>query len=309
VNTGHVVVGNVGGEDRFDYSAIGDPVNLSARLEPANKTYGTLVMTSEFTVEAATAEDFRLRELDLIAVKGKSKPVRVYEVLELADVPLDPSLEEALEHYESGLAAYRNRDWELAAEYFSAAVEAHHDADRKELWKLRKSGLPILLGRTSDAKHISFLEDCAVPPEHLAEYVSDFRSVLAEHGTFASFYAHAGPGVLHVRPLVETKTVEGVETMRAIADDVTDLIVEYGGSVSGEHGDGRARTQWNRKRYGDELWSAFRDLKTAFDPDWILNPGQVCGDVDMTEDLRFGPDYDFDSGFEPALAWENENGF
>jgi len=188
------------------------------------------------------------------------------------------------------------------------ALEAHDADEQARFWKLRKSGLPILLGRTSDEKHISFIEDCAVPPEHLAEYVADFREILEAHDTFASFYAHAGPGVLHVRPLVNTKTVEGVETMRSIAAAVTDLIVEYGGAVSGEHGDGRARTQWNRKRYGEQLWTTFRELKTAFDPNWLLNPGQVCGDVDMTENLRFGPDYDFAAGFDPALAWENENG-
>jgi Fe-S oxidoreductase len=97
--------------------------------------------------------------------------------------------------------------------------------------------------------------------------------------------------------------------MEAIADAVTDLVVEYGGSVSGEHGDGRARTQWNRKLYGDHLWTVFRDLKTAFDPDWLLNPGNICGDHDMTEHLRFDPAYDFDAGFEPALNWDNDNGF
>ena len=191
----------------------------------------------------------------------------------------------------------------------SDALEAHDDAEKARFWKLRKSGLPILLSRTSDEKHVSFIEDCAVPPEHLAEYVADFREILAAHDTFATFYAHAGPGVLHVRPLVNTKTIEGVETMHSIADAVTDLIVEYGGAVSGEHGDGRARTQWNRKRYGEELWETFRELKSTFDPDWLLNPGQVCGDVDMREDHRFGPEYEFDAGFEPTLAWENENGF
>ncbi|MFB6091905.1 MAG: FAD-binding and (Fe-S)-binding domain-containing protein [Haloquadratum sp.] len=188
------------------------------------------------------------------------------------------------------------------------ALEAHEKADRKELWKLRKSGLPILLGRTSDAKHISFLEDCAVPPEHLPRFVEEFQSVLDEHDTFASFYAHAGPGVLHVRPLVNTKSQADLDAMEAIGDAVTDLVVELGGSVSGEHGDGRARTQWNRKLYGEELWQAFRDLKTAFDPDWLLNPGQVCGDVKLTENLRFDPEYEFDAGFDPALAWDNENG-
>jgi Fe-S oxidoreductase len=108
---------------------------------------------------------------------------------------------------------------------------------------------------------------------------------------------------------VNTKTVEGVETMHDIADDVTDLVVKYDGSVSGEHGDGRARTQWNKKLYGEHLWGVFRDLKTAVDPDWLLNPGQVCGDVDMTQDLRFNPDYDFEAGFETEMVWEDENGF
>jgi len=192
--------------------------------------------------------------------------------------------------------------------YAFDALEAYDAPDRKELWKLRKSGLPILLGRTSDAKHISFLEDCAIPPENLPEFVSEFQDVLAEQDTFASFYAHAGPGVLHVRPLVNTKSQTDLDAMEAIGDAVTDLVVEFGGSVSGEHGDGRARTQWNRKLYGEQLWEAFRDLKTAFDPDWLLNPGQVCGDVSLTENLRFDPEYEFDAGFDSALEWDNENG-
>ena len=189
-----------------------------------------------------------------------------------------------------------------------AAMEAHDEATRERFWKMRKSGLPILLGRTSDAKHISFIEDCAIPPEHLPEYAREFQRILEDHGTFAAFYAHAGPGVLHVRPLIDTKTVEGVETMESIAEAVSDVVVSLGGSISGEHGDGRARTQWNRKLYGEDLWTAFRELKTAFDPDWLLNPGQVCGDIDMTENLRFSPEYDFEAGFDPALEWANENG-
>ncbi|HMB49998.1 MAG TPA: FAD-linked oxidase C-terminal domain-containing protein, partial [Natronoarchaeum rubrum] len=229
-----------------------------------------------------------------------------------------------------------------------AAREAHEPAERAQFWKLRKSGLPILLSRTSDAKHISFIEDTAVPPENLPEYVADVQQVLEDHDTFASFYAHAGPGCLHIRPLIDTKSPAGVDRMESLADAITDLVVEYGGSVSGEHGDGRARTQWNHKLYGEDVWQVFRDLKSAFDPDWLLNPGQVCGlspdrvaaatgagsasggaeaassdsgaassgasDADatlpdMTENLRFDPDYEFDAGFEPTMEWSNDNGF
>jgi len=189
------------------------------------------------------------------------------------------------------------------------ALEAY-DADRQaKFWKMRKAGLPILLSRTGDEKHWPFVEDTAVPAENLPEFVADIQELFETHDTFASYYAHAGPGVLHIRPLLNLKEAEGIETMEAISDAVTDLVIEYGGSVSGEHGDGRARTRYNRKLYGDDLWETFRDLKTAFDPDWLLNPGSVCGEFDPTENLRFDPDYEFDAGFEPELEWDNENGF
>ena len=127
VNSGTVVVGNVGGKDRFDYSAIGDAVNLAARLEPANKSYDTLVMASALTLDQATWSSFRFRELDLIAVKGKEEPVTVYEILELADAKLPAPKEEALKQYEAGLRVYKTRDWKLAASYFQAALEADPD--------------------------------------------------------------------------------------------------------------------------------------------------------------------------------------
>ncbi|WP_435365679.1 FAD-binding and (Fe-S)-binding domain-containing protein [Haloarchaeobius sp. DYHT-AS-18] len=200
------------------------------------------------------------------------------------------------------------------------ALEAHDAEARAGLWKMRKAAAPILLSRTTDEKHISFIEDCAIPPAQLPGYVERFREVIDEHDARTSFYAHAGPGVLHVRPLVNTKTVEGLDSFETIADEITDFVVEVGGSVSGEHGDGRARTQWNRKLYGDRLWTTFQDLKTAFDPDWLLNPGQVVGvdsngtpprarTASMTENLRFDPDYEFEPDFEPELAWDTENSF
>ncbi|MFT4930529.1 MAG: FAD/FMN-containing dehydrogenase/Fe-S oxidoreductase [Natronomonas sp.] len=189
------------------------------------------------------------------------------------------------------------------------ALEAYDPERQAKFWKMRKAGLPILLSRTGDDKHWPFVEDTAVPAENLPEYVEDLQAVFEAHDTFAAYYAHAGPGVLHIRPLLNLKTEAGVEAMASIADEVTDLVIEYGGSVSGEHGDGKARSGWNRKMYGEQLWESFTDLKSAFDPDWLLNPGSVCGEPDPTDDLRFDPEYTFDADFEPVLDWDNENGF
>ena len=181
--------------------------------------------------------------------------------------------------------------------------------EQAQFWKLRKSGLPILLSRTGDEKHIAFIEDTAVPVQSLADYVADVEDVLDAHDTFASFYAHAGPGCLHIRPLINTKTSAGEQTMESIAEEVTDLVIAYGGSISGEHGDGRARTQWNRRQYGEAVFSLFQELKKTFDPDGLLNPGQVCGDISMRDHLRFGADYRHAPSVEPQLVWDNENGF
>jgi adenylate cyclase len=127
VNTGNVIVGNVGSIERLNYSAVGDAVNLAARLEPANKSYDTRIMASQLTLDAATRSAFRYRELDLLAVKGKAEPVTVYEILELAGVALPPHREEAVRRYDAGLAAYKNRNWEVAATEFRGALDADPD--------------------------------------------------------------------------------------------------------------------------------------------------------------------------------------
>ncbi|QCC50174.1 FAD-binding and (Fe-S)-binding domain-containing protein [Halapricum salinum] len=222
----------------------------------------------------------------------------------IADLLADrlPGYEAAVEPSESHL--------ETSADTHAIDALEAYDPDRQaKFWKMRKSGLPILLSRTGDDKHWPFVEDTAVPPEHLPEYVADLQDLFDSHDTFAAYYAHAGPGVLHIRPLLNLKAADGIETMEAISEAVTDRVIEYGGSVSGEHGDGRARTKYNRKLYGEDLWQTFRELKTAFDPDWLLNPGNVCGDHDPSQRLRYDAGYEFESDFDPVLNWDNDNGF
>ncbi|WP_137288401.1 FAD-binding and (Fe-S)-binding domain-containing protein [Natronorubrum halophilum] len=185
--------------------------------------------------------------------------------------------------------------------------------DRQDrLWKLRKASIPLLMSMEGDPKPYPFVEDASVPPEELAEYVAGFQEILADHDTTAAYFAHAGVGTLHIRPVLNLKDGEGVEKMRSIAEDVTDLALEHNGAFSGEHGDGLARTEFNPKLYGPDLWQAFKNVKSAFDPDWRMNPGKVVyredAPTDIREHLRYGPDY---ASLEPQtrLDFDDEGGF
>ena len=140
-----------------------------------------------------------------------------------------------------------------------------------------------------DAKPIAFVEDTAVDPERLPEFYDRFRAIVERQGVAAACYGHADVGCLHIRPIINVKTGEGVETLRSIAREVSDLVVEFGGAMSGEHGDGLARSLWNRKLFGPEVYAAFEAVKRAFDPDNRLNPGKVVGDADPADNLRIGP--------------------
>src|SRR5205814_5536574 len=118
-----------------------------------------------------------------------------------------------------------------------------------------------------------------------------FREILKRHGTDGSFYGHASVGCLHIRPLINLKDSTDVARMRRIMEEVTDLVLEFNGSLSGEHGDGLVRSEWNRKMFGPVVYEAFRQIKQAFDPHNILNPGKVVDAAPMTENLRYPPGY------------------
>jgi FAD/FMN-containing dehydrogenase/Fe-S oxidoreductase len=173
----------------------------------------------------------------------------------------------------------------------TALVPALNPALRNPLWNLRSAALPLLLGMPGDRKPVTFVEDTAVAPEHLPEFVSRFQDVLAKHGTSGAFYGHASVGCLHIRPVLNLKSGEDITRMRRITEDITDLVLEFGGSLSGEHGDGLARSEWNRKMFGDTVYQAFRRVKQAFDPHNLLNPGKIVDAPSMTDNLRYAPGY------------------
>ena len=169
----------------------------------------------------------------------------------------------------------------------TVAVPALEPALRDPLWNLRRAAMPLLYGMPGDRKPITFCEDCAVAPERLPEFARQFREILRRHGTDGAFYGHASVGCLHIRPLMNLKDPNDVTRMRAIMEDVTDLVVCYGGSLSGEHGDGLVRSEWNRKMFGPAVYEAFRQVKRAFDPHNLFNPGKVVEAAAMTENLRY----------------------
>ena len=162
---------------------------------------------------------------------------------------------------------------------------------QEQIWALRKACLGLSMAMRGDAKALSFVEDTAVSPHKLRDYIERFLQIVQGHGTTAGVYAHASVGCLHVRPVVNLKTEEGIERFEAIANDIADLVLEFGGAVSGEHGDGLVRSPFIRKMFGPQLYEAFRSLKKAFDCKGILNPGKIVDAPSLTDNLRYGVDY------------------
>jgi FAD/FMN-containing dehydrogenase len=136
---------------------------------------------------------------------------------------------------------------------------------QRDVWEVRKAGLNIMMSMKGDGKPVSFIEDCAVPLEHLAEYTDRLTSVFEKHGTKGTWYAHASVGCLHVRPILNMRE-DGAQKMRAIAEEAAELVRQYKGSYSGEHGDGLARSEWIAPFFGPRLTRAFEEIKEIFDP-------------------------------------------
>ena len=199
-------------------------------------------------------------------------------------------------------------------------VAAIEPALQSNVWTVRKVGLGLMMSIKGDHKPIPFIEDAAVPPQHLADYVTEIQRFCGEIGVDrVAMYAHASAGCLHIRPLINAKLAGDVEKLPQISSFAVELLGRYGGAWSSEHGDGRVRSWLNEQFFGRELYQLYRQVKGLFDPAGILNPGQVVDAPPMTQDLRYGAGYrvqqqrehlDFssDQGFDRAVEMCNGAG-
>ena len=167
-----------------------------------------------------------------------------------------------------------------------SVVEMPDETAQKALWEVRKAGLNIMMSLKGDGKPVSFIEDCAVPLQHLAEYTDALTEVFARHGTRGTWYAHASVGTLHVRPILDMRA-DGAAKMRAIAEEAAVLVRKYKGAYSGEHGDGLCRGEWIEWQFGARLNEAFRAIKQELDPAKLFNPGKIIDPPKMDDGALF----------------------
>jgi FAD/FMN-containing dehydrogenase/Fe-S oxidoreductase len=184
-----------------------------------------------------------------------------------------------------------------------SVVEMVEDAPQKNLWEVRKAGLNIMMSLRGDGKPVSFIEDCAVPLVHLAEYTDALTEVFQKHGSRGTWYAHASVGTLHVRPILDMRR-GGAAKMRAIAEEASELVRKYKGAYSGEHGDGLCRGEWIGWQFGPRINEAFAQIKTRLDPDGLFSPNRMVDPpkMDDTRLMRFPPTYKV-VPITPVLDW------
>ena len=194
--------------------------------------------------------------------------------------------------------------------YRGAVTVAETARQQDDVWTVRKAGLGLMMSERSEAKPVSFIEDGAVPVEHLADYISDVEQIIYDNDTTYAIYAHASAGCLHIRPLINLKTLKGRGQYRAIADGVAKTVLKYRGTITGEHGQGLVRGEFTEALFGAALMDAFRRVKRAFDPSNMMNPGKIIDSppMDSAELLRYTPAYEV-IDVKTRYDWTADNGF
>src|SRR4030081_2093298 len=194
--------------------------------------------------------------------------------------------------------------WNNPMRKWGGVVEINDPALQPGVAEFRAAGLNVMMSMKQEGKPVSFVEDCAVPLPHLADYTERLNTIFARHGTRGTMYAHASEGCLHVRPVLNLKLEKDVRAMRAIAEETFAMVREYKGSHSGEHGDGIVRSEFHETMFGPRIISDFREVKHRFDPGNVLNPGKIVDPPRMDDRslFRYPPDYRVGE-LKTALDW------
>ncbi len=194
--------------------------------------------------------------------------------------------------------------WDNPQRKWGGVVEVTEPSLQSGIAEFRAAGLNVMMSMKQEGKPVSFIEDCAVPLPHLADYTERLLGVFAKHGTSGTMYAHASEGCLHVRPVLNLKLDKDVKAMRAIAEEAFDMVREYKGSHSGEHGDGLVRSEFHAEMFGERIIAGFTEVKDRFDPGRILNPGKIVDPPKMDDRslFRYTPDYRI-SALKTELDW------
>jgi Fe-S oxidoreductase len=217
-----------------------------------------------------------------------------------------------VEYFADSATQLADRFADLQSRFPELAIVRYTDpGSMSQAWKLRKAGEPLLHGLHGARKPLTFIEDLAVHPDRLAAFVCDIRALIARHGTTAAYYAHASVGCLHIRPMLSLRDEGDRHAMQRIAEEATDLVMEYGGALSGEHGDGRVRSHLLERFYGRGICDAFRAIKAVFDPENRLNPGNIVSSVPMLDGLRVKPAERFIDvpRIKTFFSYQREHGF
>ena len=313
------ILRRVGGYNLDEFTDPGRPLNLAKilvgsegtlgivleaklRLVPLPKAKAVMVVMFAGLLEALSASPVILRHRpSAIEVMDKTildntRQNAALERIRSSIIQGDPAATLCVEFYadrkEDLLPRLQALEQDLRSRHLGYAY--HSEAElpaQARIWSLREAALGLSMAVKEDAKSISFVEDTAVAPERLSEFIGRFLEIIRTNQTTAGIYAHASVGCLHVRPVVNMKTEEGVRKFETIARQVADLVCEFGGALSGEHGDGLVRSPFMRQMFGPALYEAFREIKRTFDPLGILNPGKIVDAPPITNNLRFGAGY------------------
>lgn len=282
------------------------------QLEPLPKAKGLGVIFFASVMEAMQAT-MELMDLEAAAIehidrvlfdqtRGQLQFKQARALLDLDDQPCEAILlVEFFEDIHDKLNALQQKKLGLRASTFLDEQEQTH------IWSLRKAGLSLLTGCKGASKPTAGLEDVAVLPEKLPEYVAGLQSLMRPLGVEGSYYGHAASGLLHVRPVIDLHSQEDLDKYRSLADGVSALTKQFKGSIAAEHGVGIARTEFLPEHLGDELMGAMQEIKDLFDPENRLNPGKILSApgyaYTIDSHLRQGADSTIVLPFEPVLAF------